>query len=240
MENISYVGLSQQMSLHKLMEVTANNLANMDTPGFKSQNVLFKEYVNKAENAQNTVSQVQDYGTYRDMGQGTLMSTSNSLDAAIEGEGYFVVKTPDGARYTRNGAFSMNKNRELVTKTGHLVMNETGNAITIQPGASQITIAENGTVSTELGTLSKLKVVTFGNPQNFKPDGNNLFDAKNAQEKPVERPQVVQGMLERSNVQPILEMNKMIEILRLYQASQNMLMQDHDRIRGVIQKLTKT
>lgn len=240
MENISYIGLSQQMALHRLMEVTANNMANMNTPGFKAQHVLFGEYLNKAEPAgKEKISQVLSSGAYRDITQGTLTHTSSQLDLAVQGDGYFAVQTPGGIKYTRAGSFALNDKGEIVTKAGHQVLSDSGNPLTVPAGAAQITVAENGDISSEKGSIGKLKLVMFNNAQNIVPIGDNLYDAAGAQENPVEKPRIAQGMLENSNVQPILEMNKMIELLRKYQSAQNMLMTDHERIRGAIQRLTR-
>lgn len=239
MENLSYIGLSQQMALHRLMDVTANNMANMSTPGFKSQNVLFKEYLNKTEDKENKISQVQDFGTYRDLSQGAIRQTGNKLDAALDGEGYFAVQTANGTRYTRDGSFSLNNKGEIVTKSGENVMSSGGGPLTLQQGATRLNIMANGEVATEKGVIGKLKVVSFDNPQGLIPVGNGFFEAKSAQETPVAKPHVLQGALEGSNVQPILEMNRMIEIMRLYQSAQNMITNDHDMQRSMIQKLTQ-
>jgi flagellar basal-body rod protein FlgF len=239
MENISYIGLSQQMALHHMMEVTANNMANMNTPGFKSQNVLFKEYLNKTKEDGEKISQVEDYGTYRDVNQGTMTQTSNKLDFAVQGDGYFAVQTATGIKYTRDGSFSLNSKGEIVTKNGEQVMSDSNSALTVPQNSTQIEITESGTVSTEKGSVGKLKLVNFSNPQSLIPVGNNLYETKGVAEQPVANPHIVQGMLENSNVQPILEMNKMIEIMRLYQSAQNMLMTDHDRIRSMVQRLTR-
>lgn len=228
------------MALHRLMEMTANNMANMSTPGFKSQNVLFGEYLNKTQDpASGSISEVQESGTYRDLAQGTLTQTSNKLDFALQGEGYFAVQTPSGVRYTRDGSFALNSKGEITTKDGDPVLNDTGSPLTIQPGATQITMNRDNSISTEKGTVGKLKVVTFGVEQAMTPIGNNLYEVAKAQEKPVSKPQIEQGMLENSNVQPILEMNKMIDVLRNYQAAQNLVINDHDRIRAMIQQLTR-
>jgi len=239
MENISYIGLSQQMALHQQMDVIANNIANMNTPGFKSQNILFREYVNKTQDSGEKISQVQDFGTYRDLVQGTLTQTSNKLDLAIQGDGFFGVQTANGTRYTRDGSFSLNNKSQIVTKSGYLVLDDNNNPITVQPGVTQISITAKGEISSEKGAIGKLKLAMFNNPQMLIPIGDDLFDAQNAQENPVDKPHIEQGMLENSNVQPVLEMNKMIEIQRMYQAAQNMLMNDHDRVRTMIQKLTQ-
>jgi flagellar basal-body rod protein FlgF len=238
MENVSYIGLSQQIALHRLMDVTANNMANMNTPGFKSQNVLFKEYLNKPQEDGERVSQVQDYGTYRDLTQGALTHTSNQLDLAIQGEGYFAVQTAQGVRYTRDGSFSLNNQGEIVTKAGHKVLSNVSGPLIVQPGATHISITEGGTVSTEKGLVGKMKLATFENQQTIIPIGDNLYYAQDATELPSTAP-VKQGMIETSNVQPVLEMNKMIEILRMYQAAQNMLVTDHERIRSMVQRLTR-
>ncbi|MFH1157437.1 MAG: flagellar basal-body rod protein FlgF [Pseudomonadota bacterium] len=239
MENISYIGLSQQMALHHLMDVTANNMANMNTPGFKSQNVLFREYLNKAQTGGETISQVQDYGTYRDLGQGTLTRTSNELDLAIQGDGFFAVQDVNGIRYTRAGTFSLNNNREIVTRDGFRVMSDSNNPLVLPADAARITISRDGSVSTEKGAVGKMKVVMFNAPQLLTPIGGGLYDADNAQEKPADKASVEQGMLENSNVQPLLEMNRMIELMRMYQSAQNMLITDHERMRGAIQRLTR-
>lgn len=237
MENISYVGLSQQLALQQQMDVTANNLANMNTSGFKTQNVLFTDYLSKAK-AGDQVNQALNFGSYRDLSSGTMSQTHNNLDVAIEGTGFFAVQTPSGTQYTRDGGFALNANRELVTKSGYKVIGD-GGPITFPEDARTITITADGEVSSEAGALGHLKIVDFDNPQKLKAVGSNLFDANGAAEKPVEGLRVVQGALEGSNVNPIVEMNKMVDILRNFQAVQRMLQTDHERMTDMIQKMTK-
>jgi flagellar basal-body rod protein FlgF len=239
MENVSYIGLSGQVALHRLMEVTANNMANMNTPGFKSENVLFNEYLSRDKNEGEQISQVKDSDTYRDLAQGAMTQTANDLDFAIQGDGWFAVQTPAGIKYTRAGSFTLNDRGELVTQQGYQVMSDSSGPLTIPQGAAHILMTEQGGLSTEQGAVGKVKITSFENLQKLVPIGGNLYDAQGTQEKAVETPHVVQGMIENSNVQPILEMNKMMEILRMYQASQNMLLNDHERQRSTIQRLTK-
>lgn len=243
MENISYIGLSQQMALRQKMDITANNLANMSTPGFKNQSVLFLEYLNAPKETGTTgkdaIRQVVDAASYRDLSNGALKQTHNDLDFAVQGDGYFAVQTPFGARYTRDGSFALNDRREIVNKSGYPVLNTTGQPIIIPEGTTKITVGKNGAVTTDTGEAGQLKVVTFDNEQKLIEEGENLLSAGDMNEQPVERLHVVQGALEGSNVNSIVEMNNMIEILRLYQASQRILMNDHERIRGAIQRLTK-
>lgn len=231
MSSLSYIGIARQKGLRELMEVTANNMANVNTPGFKSQNMLFTDFLKK--------SSVGSSGSYRDLSQGTLTQTANNLDFAIQGDGYFAVQTDDGIRYTRAGSFSLNSKGEIVTKLGMQVLNDVGLPLKVPSGTTQITATESGALSSNKGGIGKLKVVNFDNPKALEVAGNSLFDASNATEIPVTKPQVVQGMLENSNVQPIIEMNKMIEILRMYQSTQNVLNNDHDMTRSMIQRLTK-
>lgn len=240
MGNLSYIALSRQMALHSMMDVTANNMANMSTPGYKAQNVLFEEYINKT-GTNGKIGQVRDAGSYRDVAQGTLSRTNNKLDVALQGTGYFGVSMPDGTtKYTRDGSFTLNDRGEIVTHNGYAVAGESGGPLTIPQGATSITIADDGTVSTEQGVVGKLKVTTFQDEKALLADGNNLYDAHLTKEKPVDSVLVLQGMLESSNVNPVIEMNKMIEVLRMYQSTQNVLNNDHDMTMGMIDKLTKT
>lgn len=238
MENISYIGLSQQIALQQQIDVTANNIANMSTPGFKAQHVLFNEYITAPKDA-TAVHQSNNYGTYRDLTIGALQQTSNKLDFAIQGEGYFCVQTPEGVRYTRDGGFSLNLDRQLVTKSGHLVYNENNNPLTFPAEAADIRISDDGTISSELGDIGRLKIVNFENEQALKNTGENLFDPAGMVEQPLANRRVVQGMVESSNVSAVAEMNKMIELMRLFQATQKLLQNDHERQIGMIQKLTR-
>lgn len=238
MENVTYIGISQQMALQQQIEVTANNIANMNTPGFKSQNVLFTDYITSPKDGV-PIHQSQDFATYQDLTIGNLLQTSNSLDFAIHGKGYFTINTPEGLRYTRDGGFSLNLNRELVTKSGHVVFNENDNPIVVPPEASQIRISDDGTISSEQGDIGRLKIVNFENEQALQRGGDNLFSTGGQAPLPAPDRKVVQGQIEGSNVNPVVEMNRMIQLMRMFQSAQNMLQKDHERQLGAIQKLTR-
>jgi len=241
MENISYVGLSHQTAIKKQLTVTANNIANMTTTGYKAQELIFLEHVMAARGGDKNeeISMVIDNSTYRRVEQGALSQTHNPLDMAINGSGYFVVNTDEGARYTRAGDFSLNEIGEIVTKEGYPVVNAAGTPIVVPPGESQITVSGSGTISTENGEIGQLNLVEFDNEQDLIELGGNLYNALDQQALPAKNTKVVQGMLETSNVQPIIEMNKMIEALRSYQSIQKILQTDHERQRGMIAKLSK-
>jgi flagellar basal-body rod protein FlgF len=238
MENISYIGMSQQIALSQQIDVTANNIANMSTPGFKSQDVLFLDYITAPKKGP-LINQSYDYATYRDLTMGNLTKTYNPLDVAIDGKGYFAVRTPQGdTRYTRDGSFGLNTESQLVDQSGNVVIGETGNPLVVQPDAKQVTVSIDGKISSERGDIGKLKVVTFDNEQALVKVGNNLYEAGSQNEQALDDRHIEQGVIEGSNVNPISEMNKMISLMRMFQATQNLLQNDHERIVGAIQKLT--
>jgi|AntRauTorckE6833_2_1112554.scaffolds.fasta_scaffold36219_2 flagellar basal-body rod protein FlgF len=240
MENVGYVSLSHQMALRQQMTLSANNVANMSTPGYKGQDTLFQEYMVKGETAKDNLSQVVDSKGFRRMDQGPLKQTHNPLDMAISGDGYFAVDTPEGTRYTRAGNFALNNEGIIVTPQGHQVQDEGGAAIQIPAGENQITVTGKGNISTENGEIAKLKMVDFNNPQALKQIGDGLYIAEDMNEIAAPDAKVIQGAIEGSNVQPVLEMTKMLEILRTYQSVQKMVQTDHDRIRSTIRKLAET
>ena len=156
MQNALLVGLSRQVALAREMDVIANNLANMNTSGFKADGAVFEEYVSPTARATNfpaadsRISFVHDRATWMDLSQGPLERTGNPLDVAVSGKGYLVVQTPRGERYTRNGALQINNSGELVTAEGFQVVGESG-PITFQPKDRNITISQDGTISVRDG-----------------------------------------------------------------------------------------
>lgn len=239
MENTAYIGLSQANALKQWMDVTANNIANMSTPGFKSEDLLFKEYLTKPKDG-DKISMVIDYGSYRNTAQGPMQQTHNKLDFALQGDGFFAIQTDKGTRYTRAGSFALNDKNQIVTQEGFPVLGTTSQPITVQAGTSQISVTGSGNVSTEQGEIGKFKLVKFDKEQDMTAVGYNMYEAVEQQELPATDASVLQGMVEGSNVQPVIEMNKMIEILRLYQQTAKMLQSDHDLQRTVISKLTRS
>ena len=235
MENPIYVALSRQEALRRQMDVVANNIANMNTTGYKQQRMLFQEYLDKPERNER-VSFVQDYGLMRDVRPGVLTVTNNTLDLALRGEGYFTVETLSGPRYTRAGAMQLNGDRELVDANGLPVLSEGDARITIPANVASITVSGDGTVSSEQGEIAKLKVVTFDDQQLMSELGGGLY-ATDQEPVPVAQPQVTQGALETSNVQPIVETTQMIDVLRQYQSTQRMIDTEHERLRTAIQRL---
>ncbi len=242
MENIAYVGLSHQIALKKQLDITANNVANMTTPGFKSQEILFNEYLAEIKDTgkKEDLSMVVNHGSFRDTSQGVLKQTGNPLDLALQGDGFFVIEMNNDDNYTRAGNFSLNSNGEIVTQNGRIVLSSENGPIVIPKNNTGITIDKNGVVSTrETLNIGKLKIVRFEDEQKLIEKGDGLYEAGTQEPLDTADTIVRQGAIEGSNVQPILEMNKMIEILRSYQKVQSLLQKDHERQRAAISKLSK-
>jgi flagellar basal-body rod protein FlgF len=248
MGNALLVGLSRQMVLEREMEVVANNIANLDTNGFKADYSLFEEYLSSAaraqgENPDHRVSYVRSRGTLLDLTQGTIERTGSPLDVAINGNGYLVVQTPRGERYTRNGALQINAQGELVTSEGYQVQGD-GGPIALQTQDTGITINPEGTVSVQ-GTGStveiirgKLRIVSFPQAQRLQKDGSSTFLAPtDMQPLPDTSSRVLQGALEKSNVRPIVEMSHMIEVSRSYTMISNLVQGESDLRKSAIQQL---
>ncbi len=238
MENTGYIALSRQIALQRKMDVVSNNIANMSTHGYQSQHVMFSEEISNADRNE-PISMVMDYGTYRNLQAGPITTTGNQLDVALNGNGFLAVQGLDSAeKYSRNGSFQLNEARELVNSSGLPILDEGGKPIAIPENQSQIKISAQGAISTEAGEIGRLKIVAFANPQDMNAIGGSLFDTtQNA--IPDENTQVMQGMLEQSNVNPIIEMTNMIEINRAYQSTARLLQNEHDRQRDAIRKLSQ-
>ncbi len=240
MENTSYIALSRQNALWRQMDVIANNMANANTPAYKGEQMMFREFLvdtRSSTRATGTkLSFVQDMGLLRDTREGPLTKTDNPLDVGIHGDGYFQIETQAGMRYTRNGHFRLDQSGMLVNSQGFAVMDRNDNPIIFAPNETRIEIAGDGTVSTENGVVANLKVVRFANQQNLRKAGDGLYETTDQAEL-VQRPQVVQGMMEESNVQPVVEITKMTELLRQYQAAQQMIEKEHDRTMKAIETL---
>jgi flagellar basal-body rod protein FlgF len=249
MENALLIGLSRQMVLERQMDVVANNLANVNTNGFKTDASLFQEYLKTGAHEDNfiggdrAVSYVQDSGTYRDLTQGALSATSNPLDLAIDGNAYLVVQTPGGERYTRDGGLQLNNQGQLVTVTGDPVLGASG-PIVFQPTDHDINVSPDGTITVLEGNgrtdaiRGKLRLVSFANAQRLLKEGSNLYSAgEGGTPDPDVKSQVRQGFIEKSNVNSVAEMSRMMEVTRAYTQIATLLQQQSDLHKTAIQQL---
>lgn len=244
MENALLIGLSRQMTLRKKMDVIANNMANMNTSGFKGDQLLFEEHLMPVARMSNMtgsdskLSYVNTPGIFRDFSEGSMERTGDELDVAISGNGWLVVETPQGERYTRNGQLELDTEGQLVTADGYPVQG-TGGAIVIRPGEGKISISQDGTVSTEQGPKDILKVVRFENNNKLKKEGSSLFSSTE-QPTDTDEARVLQGMVEKSNVRPIIEMTRMLETVRAYTSVAQALQKTSELRSQAIDKLGNT
>lgn len=242
MENALLIGLSRQVALARELDVVANNVANIETNGFKRRSSNFTEFlmpVARAENFKNgdkKLSYVVDQGTSLHFTQGALNNTDNPLDVSIKGDAVFTVRTPAGERYTRDGAFTISNKGELVNASGYPVITSQG-TLSLTPGETNIQIAADGQISTSAGERGKLKLLSVTNPQSLENVGNNLYTSKLTLKPAGKEIQVQSGSVEKSNISPVLEMSRLIEINRSYQTVANMMTQTENLRKSAISKL---
>jgi flagellar basal-body rod protein FlgF len=249
MENMYLVGLSRQMTLERQLDVVANNVANVNTTGYKSDRTLFQEFLmpsardDNFSGRDNRVSFVQDRATIHDFAQGPSEQTKNPLDVVIDGKGFLVVQTPRGDRYTRDGSLQINSQGQLVTASGNPVLGNAG-PIVFQPSDKDITIAADGSITVLTGAnrnesvRGKLRLVSFEQAQKLSKEGNNLYAAKDgAVAQPDTASRLRQGFIEKSNVNAVAEMSKMIEVTRAYTQMSAMLQQQGDMRKSSLDKL---
>lgn len=233
MENAALIGLSRQVGLQRQLDVVANNLANINTSGFKGQKLLFEQYLmpvashNDFERTDKTLSFAHDWGTLNDLGAGSIRQTDNPLDVALLGDGFLVVQTPDGENYTRNGALQLNANGILVNSEGWPILSNDG-IIQFAPSETDISITQAGVISSSAGFKGEFKLVRFETPQTLTRTGTNLFYGANP--LAAENISVQQGALEQSNINAVTELTEMIRITRSYQAVAGM-MEKQDQLR---------
>ena len=239
MQNALLVGLSRQVTLERQLDVVANNVANVNTTGYKADSSLFEEYLNSGAHEDNfagpdrRVSYVQDRATFRDFSQGPAEQTKNPLDVAIDGGGFLVVQTGGGERYTRDGGLQLNNNGQLVTAAGNPVLGASG-PIVFQPTDHDINVSPDGTITVLEGNSKadsirgKLRLVSFPNAQKLLKEGSNLYSAGQGPAQPDTSSQVRQGFIEKSNVNGVAEMSRMIEVTRAYTQISTLLQQQSD------------
>jgi flagellar basal-body rod protein FlgF len=255
MENAALIGLSRQISLARELDVVANNIANLNTVGYKADAAVFEQFLmpgardGQFRGSDQRLSYVRDRATYHDFKPGAQLRTGGPLDVAIDGDAFFVVQTPRGERYTRNGSFKINADGQLVTTEGFAVQGQSG-AIQFQTTDHDISINSDGEIRVQEGTNTRsdslrgqLRIVRFDQNGRLQKEGSSLFVAPNGltpqTPEPARRVRVVQGALEQSNVRPVVEMARMVEITRTYTQIASLLQQHGDMRRNAIDKLAE-
>lgn len=236
MENSLYIGLSGQVTLQAKMDLIAQNIANINTPGYRGQNGIFEEYITKPRGMDVPMSMSSDYGQYQVTDPGPIKVTGGSLDVALVGPGFLGIQTPDGIQYTRAGNFTMDAQGRLINARGMAVASAGGGDLIIPNDAKNIYIDHQGVISTDEGEVGRLMVKEFSSEQILDPAGNGLYKTDSAGTDAANT-KVQQGKLEGSNIQGVLEMTRMIDVSREYQMMQRLMQNEHERIRGAIQRL---
>ena len=242
MENAQLVGLSRQLTLRRELDLIANNVANVDTMGFKAQPLLVKEQkmapaaATEFRRPDRPISFVLDDGNLYDFRPGQMVTTGNDLDVAVDGKGWFAVQTKAGERYTRNGSFAIGPDGTLQTRDGNPVLTD-GGPLVLQPNDHKITIGADGTIASDQGVRGKLRVVEFAAAGDLKKVGETLFEGQNPQAATL--PRVMQGQIEKSNVRAVIEISRLIEVGRSYQNVANWMNNVDELRRSAIEKLSQ-
>ena len=219
MDNTNYNLIAAQVVTFNNLTTTSNNIANTNTPGYKQDSMVFEKYLTKDKYDSNTMP--LDRATIVDVTPGGFKQTNRPLDFAISGDAFFALQTPLGVRYTRNGTFTMNSNYEVVNTSGHNVLTDNGDILSLNQDDVDIMINSEGVVyarqtpQDEYAARGKLSIVS---PDNLKMlrksgDGNFIVEGNTvvAQADPTTY-KMLQGYAEESNVEPIVAMTNLVEI----------------------------
>jgi flagellar basal-body rod protein FlgF len=236
MDNAGYATITRQSGLVNEMRVVANNIANSSTTGFRAEGVIFSEYIEVLSNDHDSLSMATGRARETLTTQGVLKQTNDTFDLAIEGDGFFLIQTPDGERLTRAGHFTPNANGDLVTADGHAVLDAGGAPVFVPTGAGPVAIGADGVISVSGQLIGQIGLVIPNNPDGLLREGGTRFAAPDGFDI-AQDGRVVQGFLEGSNVNPTLQIARMIEVQRAYELGQSFLDKEDERIRAVMQAI---
>jgi flagellar basal-body rod protein FlgF len=241
MDIASSVAMSRLVAQQRVLDVVADNLANANTPGFKAEHVQFSDWLARQSGGNtppggNPIAYTQDRATWREQQAGTITHTGNPFDLALTNDGYFTVNTAAGPRLTRDGRFGLLPNGTIADTSGDPVLDSNGQAIQLAPTDTNVAIAGDGTVSGPNGQIGKIGVVQPADPMLLTAEGGTLFRSPSAT-APVASPGIEQGAVEESNVQPVLEVTRMIDGQRSFEFLAQFVQAESDRQQNSIEKL---
>jgi flagellar basal-body rod protein FlgF len=242
MDNTLLITLSAQNALRRQMDVAANNMANVSTAGFKSEAVLFEPVIRRPASIQErpkTVEFVRDYTIARDFRPGALQRTDNPLDFALTGDGYFTIQTTQGNAYTRDGKFQMDASGRLITHDARFVLDDAGQIITLDLTQGEPLMGRDGTIMQGSNQIAKLGLASFQRPGALDKIGDNLWKPTNEQGTPATDTQVIQGMIEGSNVVAVTELTRIMEISRAFESATRLQKQAEDLRSRAIERLAR-
>ncbi len=207
-----YVAMSGAVAQERALDVTANNVANANSRGFRAERVTFQEVLG----GQGNLSFVTAEETGIDMSRGELRTTGNPLDVAVDGDGWIAMQTPEGVRYSRDGAFAIGPDANLIDDRGNNVLDVSGNPIAVPPDGADVTVDPTGQILADGAPIGQIKIVQLDGKQ-MRHEGGNLYSAK-GQIKAVENAAVVSGHLEHANFDPVRGMVDLIRISRNHES----------------------
>lgn len=212
MDNSVYIALSRQTALFRDLNVTANNIANVNTTGYQSEQLMFTDYLVNDGN-KHKMAFTQDIASYRDTRSGGMHVTGNALDVALQGDGYFTVQTPQGNRYTRAGNFQLDGEGVLITQDGYPVLDSGNQQIQFEDEDRDIKVLSTGAIVVNGEERNTLGIVKFAKDQELERLSSTLYTSKSA---PIAADNIVvlNGVVEKSNVQPVTELVKLTELSR--------------------------
>ncbi|MGB7240836.1 MAG: flagellar hook-basal body complex protein [Sulfitobacter sp.] len=236
MDNAGYTTLTRQSGLMREMQIVANNIANAATTGFRQEGLIFSEYVQPVA-GQASLSMAQGNVGNTSYIQGALTQTGGTFDFAIEGDGFFLIETPNGERLTRSGAFTPNADGDLVTSDGYRVL-DAGGAPLFAPPGTDIGVSPDGTLSADGVPVGQMGLVSPIDSAGMIREDGVMFRA-DAGYEPAETAKVLQGFVEGSNVDAISQLARMIEVQRAYEMGQSFLEAEDERIRQALKSVSQ-
>ncbi|WP_426956955.1 flagellar basal-body rod protein FlgF [Muricoccus radiodurans] len=245
MDNPGYIALSRLVAQNRATAVLAHNMANAETPGFRASRPVFAQYLERQQNTAavpggRDVAFSWDRATWRDATPGAVQTTGNPLDVAINGEGYFTIQTPQGERYTRAGHFTIGGDGQIVDTEGNAVLDHGGNPLRVGANDTRLTIRGDGTLSSENGEIGRIRIVRFADTQRLVAEGDRHFAAAPGQApETIDRPALVQGALEGSNVRPVLELTRLTAEMREFQFVAQFAEKEGERIGNAVERILR-
>jgi flagellar basal-body rod protein FlgF len=239
MDNSMLIGLATQRVLQRRMEIAANNLANVSTSGFKADLLITDDTAPRPAHSEETptdVRFVEDMTVARDMRAGAITATGEPFDVAIDGDGFFMVLGPSGTLYTRSGAFTLSGEGALVTSAGYPVLDSGGAPIVFDAQGERPLIGRDGAISVAGVEVGRIGAAAFERPGALLKVGDSLWDAA-GQEQSGFTGRIVQGALEGSNVSPVIELTRLIEISRAYENAARIVKSADDLRQETLERL---
>jgi flagellar basal-body rod protein FlgF len=236
MDSTGYTAITRLTGLNREMTAIANNIANGSTTGFRKEGLIFSEHISRLEPGEESLSMAQGNVRHTNESQGPLTPTGGAFDFAIEGDGFFLIETPDGEALTRAGAFTPNEAGELTTHDGYRLLDNGGAAIFIPPDAQNISAAADGTLSADGQPIAQIGLYTPTDPISLDRTNGVRFTTNSGIE-PIEGSVILQGYVESSNVNAVTEITRMIEVQHAYELSQTFIEKEDERIRSVLSTL---